>query len=194
MNTRGGAYNAYAKIKAFMRLSTRQRGFTIVELLIVIVVIAILAAITVVAFNGVKSRSTNALVQSDLSANMKRVKLYMATNGTFPDWGEVGTDPSLKMKVSKRSAYSYFHYCGYATWWGQPLSGVGIIVGSTTNVTYASTTGSYNVTDVSSTITSSTAASDACTAIAPSGLIPTMTGMLIRTDGSVDGSIDVAAP
>jgi len=37
----------------------RQGGFTIVELLIVIVVIGILAAITIVAFNGVQNRAHN---------------------------------------------------------------------------------------------------------------------------------------
>ena len=34
----------------------KKRGFTIVELLIVIVVIAILAAISIVAYNGIQAR------------------------------------------------------------------------------------------------------------------------------------------
>ena len=38
-------------------MSIRQKGFTIVELLIVIVVIGILAAITVVAYNGIQERA-----------------------------------------------------------------------------------------------------------------------------------------
>lgn len=38
-------------------LKAAKRGFTIVELLIVIVVIAILAAITVVAYNGIQNRA-----------------------------------------------------------------------------------------------------------------------------------------
>lgn len=42
-----------------MKLWAKQRGFTIVELLIVIVVIAILAAITIVAFNGIQQRARN---------------------------------------------------------------------------------------------------------------------------------------
>lgn len=38
-------------------LKSKNAGFTIVELLIVIVVIGILAAITIVSFNGVQNRA-----------------------------------------------------------------------------------------------------------------------------------------
>ena len=40
-----------------MTTQTKQRGFTIVELLIVVVIIAILAAITTVAYNGIQNRA-----------------------------------------------------------------------------------------------------------------------------------------
>ena len=43
----------------------RKAGFTIVELLIVIVIIGILAAITIVAYNGIQQRAQAATVQSD---------------------------------------------------------------------------------------------------------------------------------
>jgi len=50
------------------------RGFTIVELLIVIVVIGILAAIVIVAFNGVQNRAYATSVKSDLATLAKRIE------------------------------------------------------------------------------------------------------------------------
>jgi len=62
----------------------KQPGFTIVELLIVIVVIGILAAITIVAFNGVQDKAKFAQKRSDVAALQKYVEMYKAENGTYP--------------------------------------------------------------------------------------------------------------
>jgi len=56
-------------------------GFTIVELLIVIVVIGILAAITVVAYNGVQDRAKRTSQQAQVDAVGKAIKLYVAEKG-----------------------------------------------------------------------------------------------------------------
>lgn len=49
-------------------------GFTIVELLIVIVVIAILAAITLIAYNGIRERSSNSSVQASVTSLAKKIE------------------------------------------------------------------------------------------------------------------------
>lgn len=59
----------------------RKSGFTIVELLIVIVVIAVLAAITIVAFNGVQQRSRDARRAQDMATIKKALLMYQADNG-----------------------------------------------------------------------------------------------------------------
>lgn len=60
-------------------------GFTIVELLIVIVVIGILAAITIVAFNGVQQRSRDAAVKAAASQAARKIEAYkVLNNGTVP--------------------------------------------------------------------------------------------------------------
>jgi prepilin-type N-terminal cleavage/methylation domain-containing protein len=59
-------------------------GFTIVELLIVIVVIGILAAITIVAYNGIQTRTRDNVRISDLKNLQKIVELYKAENGSYP--------------------------------------------------------------------------------------------------------------
>lgn len=61
-----------------------QAGFTIVELLIVIVIIAILAAITIVAFNGVQNRAQLAALQSEWTNAERQIEAFKAINDTYP--------------------------------------------------------------------------------------------------------------
>ena len=62
-----------------MKLS--KRGFTIVELLIVIVVIAILAAISIVAYNGINARATFTKQVAEVDRIGKAIQLWTAENG-----------------------------------------------------------------------------------------------------------------
>lgn len=62
-------------------------GFTIVELLVAIVVIAILASITVVAYTNVQERAYSARVISVVETYAKALKIYHIQNGKFPYYG-----------------------------------------------------------------------------------------------------------
>lgn len=70
----------------------KQTGFTIVELLIVIVVIGILAAITIVAYNGMQTRARYSVMQQDISSINKAIQLYYADNGYYPYSGTTGAN------------------------------------------------------------------------------------------------------
>jgi prepilin-type N-terminal cleavage/methylation domain-containing protein len=59
---------------------SRRRGFTIVELLIVIVIIGILATIVIVAYNGIQARADEASLQSEIAQLNQKVLVYKATN------------------------------------------------------------------------------------------------------------------
>ena len=74
-----------------MKSGQKQKGFTIVELLIVIVVIAILAAITIVAFNGVQQRARASAASASLASGKKKLELYKAENGTYPLTGSLAS-------------------------------------------------------------------------------------------------------
>ncbi len=80
----------------------KQTGFTIVELLIVIVVIAILATITIVAYNGIQNRTYDTAIQSDLNSIGKQILSFEIRQGRLPQGNaDLGT---LDIKATK-SAY-----------------------------------------------------------------------------------------
>lgn len=60
------------------------KGFTIVELLIVIVVIAILAAISVVAYNNIQDRAWESRAATLLSQARKDIELRKVQYGAWP--------------------------------------------------------------------------------------------------------------
>lgn len=63
----------------------KQKGFTIVELLIVIVVIGILAAITIVAYNGIQARARDSIRNQDIKTIAKALELYYTDKGSYPN-------------------------------------------------------------------------------------------------------------
>jgi general secretion pathway protein G len=62
----------------------KQKGFTIVELLIVIVVIGILATLVIVTFAGIQQKGRDSQRQTDINALQSHVEAYYAQTGTYP--------------------------------------------------------------------------------------------------------------
>jgi len=89
----------------------KNSGFTIVELLIVIVVIGILAAITIVAYNGIQGRAIAASLQSDLDNASKQLKLYQVDNSAYPTANDCSASPvtgSICLKSASGTTYTAF--------------------------------------------------------------------------------------
>ncbi|MEO5949814.1 MAG: type II secretion system protein [Candidatus Saccharimonadales bacterium] len=61
-----------------------EKGFTIVELLIVIVVIGILASIVIVAYNGVQGRAKSSKALTNARAVQDSAEAYNGDNGSYP--------------------------------------------------------------------------------------------------------------
>lgn len=90
----------------------KSKGFTIVELLIVIVVIGILAAITIVSFNGVTKKAAATAAQSELSQNAKVIMAGNALNGQYSTADVMNGTVTTKFDASK---YKVVTYCATAS-------------------------------------------------------------------------------
>lgn len=67
-----------------MTLNRKQEGFTIVELLIVIVVIGILAALVITTFTGIQKKARDTERTTDIKALHGQIEAYYAQNGRYP--------------------------------------------------------------------------------------------------------------
>jgi len=76
-------------------------AFTIVELLIVIVVIAILAAIVIVSYNGITKQAKESGLKSDLKNGLTQLQIMRAEDGAYPSDAS-----SLQKSTNTTFAYS----------------------------------------------------------------------------------------
>lgn len=103
-------HNTYTNIMIDKDSWTYKKGFTIVELLVVIVVIGILAAITIVAYSGISSRAITSSLQSDLTNASQQLKLFQVDNSAFPLTIDCSLPDSSTNKCVKNSSGNTFTY------------------------------------------------------------------------------------
>ncbi|HEY5442516.1 MAG TPA: prepilin-type N-terminal cleavage/methylation domain-containing protein [Candidatus Saccharimonadales bacterium] len=65
-------------------LKKRNQGFTIVELLIVIVVIGILALLVITTYSGIQAKARNSKRQSDVKSLQTQLEAFFSQNGYYP--------------------------------------------------------------------------------------------------------------
>lgn len=93
----------------------RQKGFTLVELLIVIIIIGILATLVIVTFTGIQAKARDSKRQTDINAIQSTVEAFYAQYGFYPTNAELdsatfqsthlkGFDPAA-LKDPKTNAY-----------------------------------------------------------------------------------------
>ncbi len=147
------------------------RGFTIVELLIVIVVIAILAAISIVAYTGIQNRANDTTVKSDIRNFAGKVREYEAIEGRFPQGNGTGAATGISKFSLARQSYNTsvrnnFYYCrGIVS--GTERFGIAAV--STSGTIFAFTSESGSVYELGGTWGDTWNSTDICPAIGVTG-------------------------
>lgn len=100
-------------------MNRRQKGFTIVEMIIVVILIAILALFTVFAFNNYRTRAARTEMRNEVLQSAAALKNYENFNNIFPA-DQAGFDPIYSAGSNVTLTYTSpsslgVHYCVAAT-------------------------------------------------------------------------------
>ena len=79
----------------------KNRGLTIIELLLVVIVICILATLIALTFSGVKSKNHNAERRKDIDALKSQLETYYAVTNVYPTQSNIN-DPAWRAQNLKR--------------------------------------------------------------------------------------------
>jgi prepilin-type N-terminal cleavage/methylation domain-containing protein len=76
-------------------LKKRSQGFTIVELLIVIVVIGILALLVITTYSGIQAKARNSKRQTDIQSVQTQLEAFFSQNGYYPSLTDLNSSAWL---------------------------------------------------------------------------------------------------
>ena len=80
-------------------LKKQSKGFTIVELLIVIVVIGILALLVITTYSGIQAKARNTKRQTDLKSLQTKLEAFYNDNGYYPNLADMQSTTWLKSNM-----------------------------------------------------------------------------------------------
>jgi prepilin-type N-terminal cleavage/methylation domain-containing protein len=86
-----------------LKLKKQTQGFTIVELLIVIVVVCILGSLLVITYSGIQSKARNATRQTDIQAIQNDVETFFSQNGYYPSLSDLNSPKWVANNMKKLS-------------------------------------------------------------------------------------------
>jgi prepilin-type N-terminal cleavage/methylation domain-containing protein len=75
------------------------KGFTIVELLIVIVVIGILALLVITTYSGIQAKARNSKRQTDVQSIQTQLEAFFSQNGYYPNLGDMNDSTWLNTNM-----------------------------------------------------------------------------------------------
>lgn len=118
-------------------------GFTIVELLIVIVVIGILAAISIVAYNGIQNNARKAAVVSQETQVRKKLEAYKVENGNYPS-DQATVDGLIGQASGDGSYISYYPSPHFDTYFLSATANASLSLGCPDGFVEVPGSGTYN--------------------------------------------------
>lgn len=91
--------NRYLKLPLQSASSSRQLGFSLIEIMVVVVIMGVLAALIVPNIMGRPDQARGVAARQDIGALMQALKLYRLDNGNYPN-AELG----LQALVARQTA------------------------------------------------------------------------------------------